>query len=571
MNPLADLSKFKKVACDGKTSTLVHSKGHEIRVAHGGLTQKMQARLKVMPLHMKDGGKAAKQDDDIAPQDMPDSSPVEQSPASAQPPSQDDFDQYLDAKNSQPDAVQAPDPTAAAPQQQQQQPMQGPGPALQSFSGVTGIPPVGNDLNSQMAEHASYDQDLAAGNIHPKTYHELYAEKSTLGKIGTLFGLLAGGVGSGLTGQPNMLMEMMNKEIDRDIDKQKTNVANKASFYSAQFNHNLQNAQAQNTQEAAAGQGIANQGKLAGTQSYLNKAYPKGEAPKLNPYYNYFHGQILAPYQAKAKALSTAAHDVGTKVNPRNQNQVATHGALKAAADQGVANTLTRALAASDDANKKIASGQIILPGDMPQSGVNSTAINNDINSEMSTRKNAGQTTSQLPENKTAIDAETAKLDKTLNNAGMWNDAFHKIGNKDLAGQVPGMGFVEGALNSLAGATSSIPLLGSAAAAAVAHGVSESSEDTFERGRKVAIGQLADRTGIPEGKLDRFFPRWIDFNDPERMQEIHDQGDKYFHTEYDEESPTLKGYPQYKRKYPTFLYVPTKQIRHNKKGASGGY
>lgn len=85
-------------------------------------------------------------------------------------------------------------------------------------------------LNNIVPETQAFAADLDNGHIKPKTYHDLFNDKGTLGKIGTIFGLLVGGMGAGLSHQPNMLMEMMNKEIERDLDAQKQSSANKQNF-----------------------------------------------------------------------------------------------------------------------------------------------------------------------------------------------------------------------------------------------------------------------------------------------------------------------------------------------------
>jgi hypothetical protein len=74
-------------------------------------------------------------------------------------------------------------------------------------------------------ENAAFNQDLANGHITPKTYHDLMG-KDVLSRIGTAFGLLISGAGAGLTHQPNAVLQMMNNEIDRDIDAQKTSKTN---------------------------------------------------------------------------------------------------------------------------------------------------------------------------------------------------------------------------------------------------------------------------------------------------------------------------------------------------------
>lgn len=86
-------------------------------------------------------------------------------------------------------------------------------------------------------EAQAFKADLDNGHIQPQTYSDLFAKKDTLGKIGTLFGLLVGGAGSGLTGQPNAILEMMNKEIERDLDAQKQSVVNKQNYLKINQQH----------------------------------------------------------------------------------------------------------------------------------------------------------------------------------------------------------------------------------------------------------------------------------------------------------------------------------------------
>jgi hypothetical protein len=79
-------------------------------------------------------------------------------------------------------------------------------------------------------EAQMFHNDLYQGKITPETYKSLYAKKDTLGKIGTIFGILVGGMGSGLTGQPNAAFDMMDKTIQRDLDAQKTSAVNAQNF-----------------------------------------------------------------------------------------------------------------------------------------------------------------------------------------------------------------------------------------------------------------------------------------------------------------------------------------------------
>lgn len=88
---------------------------------------------------------------------------------------------------------------------------------------------LSNLLNN---EQAKFEQDVNSGNIKPETYSTLFGKKDTLGKIGTLFGLMLGGVGSGLTGQPNALLSMMDQTIKRDLEAQETSAKNRQTISS---------------------------------------------------------------------------------------------------------------------------------------------------------------------------------------------------------------------------------------------------------------------------------------------------------------------------------------------------
>ena len=81
------------------------------------------------------------------------------------------------------------------------------------------------------AQDAGIQNDFAMGHIKPETYQDLFDNKDTLGKVGTLFGLIVGGAGAGLTHQPNAVLEMMNKEIQNDLQGQIHSNENAQNFY----------------------------------------------------------------------------------------------------------------------------------------------------------------------------------------------------------------------------------------------------------------------------------------------------------------------------------------------------
>ncbi len=182
------------------------------------------------------------------------------------------------------------------------------------------------------AHDAQLQNDLATKKIQPKTMNDLWADKSVLGKIGTLFGLLLGGAGAGLTHGPNVVLEMMNKEIDRDLQAQKDEAAKKQTFLSANYQHELQVAQAKHM--AYENLLAASQAEMMPTEVALKKA--QIEALPGQTALNYAHANALnaqnagvaAFNRAKNAALITALNDLQEKFgnNPAAQGPLAAIG-----------------------------------------------------------------------------------------------------------------------------------------------------------------------------------------------------------------------------------------------------
>lgn len=86
-------------------------------------------------------------------------------------------------------------------------------------------------------ERAAFEEDLAKGHIQPKTYQSYFHDQSTLGKIGAVFGMFLGGVGGGLTGQPNAYLETMDKLIQRDLEAQEKSNSNAQNWYQTRLKH----------------------------------------------------------------------------------------------------------------------------------------------------------------------------------------------------------------------------------------------------------------------------------------------------------------------------------------------
>lgn len=103
-----------------------------------------------------------------------------------------------------------------------------------------------------LKEDADFAHDLNNGHITPKTYSDLFAKTSdgkdrgTLGKLGMMFGMLVSGAGSGLSHQPNAMIEMMKNEINNDLEAQKSSKANAQNFLRLSQAHRMNEANIQN-------------------------------------------------------------------------------------------------------------------------------------------------------------------------------------------------------------------------------------------------------------------------------------------------------------------------------------
>jgi hypothetical protein len=150
----------------------------------------------------------------------------------AKPPSMDER-QPAEAAPAQPGAPEAAPKAApaAAPE---------PSPEQRAFD-------VGQrEHNDMQQELQNFNKDLYMGHIEPKTVEDMFAKKDTLGKIGTIFGMLVSGMGSGMSHQKNMMLELMNQEIDRDLDAQKSSATNAQNFLKINNEAAVQHAQANN-------------------------------------------------------------------------------------------------------------------------------------------------------------------------------------------------------------------------------------------------------------------------------------------------------------------------------------
>lgn len=99
-------------------------------------------------------------------------------------------------------------------------------PALQAAAEKITQPKTPQDIQAETKTafatfYNNLKDEMAKGEIQPKTYADLYADKSIPGKIGMLFATMISGMGAGLTHQPNAVLQMMDNMIARDLEAQK--------------------------------------------------------------------------------------------------------------------------------------------------------------------------------------------------------------------------------------------------------------------------------------------------------------------------------------------------------------
>jgi hypothetical protein len=186
----------------------------------------------------------------------------DQEPASARSPAQDKSDNALevepieegseDVQPQQANPPVTPNPPAGPEDASEPPPEAGPQPptanAQPPATGAQSVAAQAQSLNNFLDQSNTATQnDLTMGHIQPETMSSLFAKNDTAGKIGTIFGLMLSGAGSGISGQRNALLDLMQKQIDNDLEAQKASAANAQNFYRMHQQANLTNAQAGRT------------------------------------------------------------------------------------------------------------------------------------------------------------------------------------------------------------------------------------------------------------------------------------------------------------------------------------
>lgn len=251
-----DLSQFKMVKKDKDATTLRHSKGHEIRIAHKALTPKLKGMLDGLQMFADKGTVEPEAMDDESPataDDTPDATLTDPAmPGSSAAPQTDNDPLGIDAA---PQANAEPTPPGNSVMQDQQN---GNAPPLIP-NVVDQIPAdTGNDVSvtapqkhivpdpiEHAAERQAEFQDQS--KINPKTMSGMWAKSDTPGKMGLAIGMLLSGAGSGLAHQSNALLDVLNKQMDRDLDAQKSSSVNSQNWFRLNQQNEMKKANIKHT------------------------------------------------------------------------------------------------------------------------------------------------------------------------------------------------------------------------------------------------------------------------------------------------------------------------------------
>jgi len=282
-----NLSQFKKLKADKRTTTLEHPDGHRIEIAHQHLSPKMRGEIEAMPMAeeyknhkmMAEGGEV----DESAPPaesspnnaELADTNAVREAQGLAPVMSIDQLQQQaaqlpqnqelqLGQMPGQPQQVLPPvaaqAPAPAEPQdtfgvnamnrgyqqgyQEQESGIQQQTAGERAQNTATLDPLVQAQANMAQLQKDYQDhvaklnnerdmlvKDLNESHIDPSHF---WSSRSTPQKISGIIGVLLGGMGSGILRQnDNPAMDILNKEIDRDIAAQKQGIENKKTLLDA--------------------------------------------------------------------------------------------------------------------------------------------------------------------------------------------------------------------------------------------------------------------------------------------------------------------------------------------------
>lgn len=234
-----DVSNFKLLKEDGDSYHVAHPNGKPLVVSKAGLSAKAHAIIKKLneKTNMPEGGEVpadAPQESAQIPEALRPSEPVpasmpmsqssvamptgdQKSAPAADPsnPQQMLEEKDKDVKQSLEEQKQANVDVASAK-------------SAESSAASKAIDANQKQIEAMPSQQQLFDQYQAKGEALEKAYRDkqidpqrFYNNMSTSSRVGAAIGMLISGFGSGVSGQPNMALEMMKRNVDQDIEAQR--------------------------------------------------------------------------------------------------------------------------------------------------------------------------------------------------------------------------------------------------------------------------------------------------------------------------------------------------------------
>lgn len=244
MKPFSvNLSKFKKIAHDKKSTVLRDPDGHEIRIVHSAIPAIQRKQLEGLPMYAEGGGVAA------ADEQKPVTVNVNQVPErTSTAPAAQFAQQPVDVVATQPAKptnIMAKDqtldvPSAAQLEQKAIREQQ----AIEAAKGAAAAN-VEQGYNNQKAQIVQQEQNnVTAVKQHADEFaqhiqqnpinNNHWAESQTTGqRVLNALGLIAGGFKQGLVGGNNPAMDFINTQIERDVAAQRARADQQRNVYGA--------------------------------------------------------------------------------------------------------------------------------------------------------------------------------------------------------------------------------------------------------------------------------------------------------------------------------------------------
>jgi hypothetical protein len=318
-----------------------------------------------------------------------------------------------------PAPAEAPSDPAQSPDQSQATAAQDPTAGLE--------PPQKAQLATMDPQSAAYAQTIQEMRKHnndwamalhnqavtPETYRSLFNKQDTLGKIGSIFGLMLGGAGGGLTHQGNSFMQALDKTLDRDLESKKQTAANAQNFLKIAQEYELNRANIRNTMAQAQGYEAAIPGKQAESAMAMIKAEALAKIMHTTSAVHYLSQitQNIPPNSPNAKIAPALLANIASQAKARNEKHMQ-DAATKSAMVAGAA--MRAAPPASD----------VAVPASAP--AVNSGLINKAAQQAQNSQW-VGVPTALTPDLVNAATTEASKAESIRNLSQRWAHNFNEL------------------------------------------------------------------------------------------------------------------------------------------------